>query len=160
MRTIDIRKSRLSGLVAVVIILGLFYWLDNVQITWRRNAYQTFNVKPFFYFSGALLILFAMLIIFLTWFLFVYSKSSWLTSVFCLLTGNFILGFLFTNFSPNPTLQSILNLDPLTRLWYVISTRGFESMTLQAGAFVLVIGLVGLVRKIRETTLHENGTKL
>lgn len=160
MRTIDIRESRLSGPVAVVIILGLFYWLDNVQITWRRQAVQTFTMKSYFYFSGAILILFAILIIFLTWFLFVYSRSSWITSIFCLFTGTFILGLLFSNFSANPVLQSILNLDPLTRLWYVILSRGFESMTLQAGAFVFVIGLVGLVRKIRETTSHDNGTNL
>ena len=159
MRTIDIRESRLSGPVAVVIILGLFYWLDNVQITWRRNAFQTFNVKPFFYFSGALLILFAMLIIFLIWFLLVHSKSSWITSFFCLLTGTFILGLLFSNFSANSVLRSILNLDPLSRFLYVILSRGFESMTLQAGAFVFVIGLFGFVRRIREITFHENGTK-
>jgi len=159
MRTIDIRESRLSGPVAVVIILGLFYWLDNVQITWRRNAFQTFNVKPFFYFSGALLILFAMLIIFLIWFLLVHSKSSWITPFFCLLTGTFILGLLFSNFSANSVLRSILNLDPLSRFLYVILSRGFESMTLQAGAFVFVIGLFGFVRRIREITFHENGTK-
>jgi hypothetical protein len=113
MRTIDIRKSRLSGPIVVVIILGLLYWLDNFQNTFRRQAVQTFNMRSFIYFSGGLLILFAVLIIFLTWFLLVCSRSSWLTSIFCLLTGTFILGLLFSNFSANPVLRSILDLDLL-----------------------------------------------
>jgi hypothetical protein len=159
MRMIDIRKSRLSGPTVVILVLGLLYWLDNFQNIFRRQAIQTFNMRPFVYLSGALLILFAILIIFLTWFLFVYSRSSWFTSIFCLLTGTFILGLLFSNFSANPVLRSILNLDPLARFLYVILSRGFESMTLQAGAFVFVIGLFGFVRKIRKTTSHENGTK-
>ena len=160
MRTIDIQKSRLTGPIVVILILGLLYWLDNFLNTFRRQALQTFNMRAFIYLSEALLILFAVLIIFLTWFLFVYSHSSWLTSIFCMLTGTFILGLLFSNFSANPALRSILNFEPLANFLYVILSRGFESMTLQAGAFVLVIGMVGLVRKIRETTSHENGTKL
>lgn len=159
MRTIDIRKSWLTGPIAVVLILGLLYWLDNILIIWHRHARDTFNLQPFYYFSGGLLILFAMLMIFLTWFLFAYSRSSWFKSIFCTLTGTFILGLLFSNFSPSPVLQSILSFGPLTRLWYAISSRGFESVTLQAGAFILVIGLVGLVYKIRETPSREHGTK-
>ena len=152
MRTIDMRKSRLSSPIVVVVILGLLYWLGNFLITFRRHAIQTFDMRSFIYLSGALLILFAILILFLTWFLFVFSRSSWLTYIFCLLTGTFILGLLFSNFSANPVLRSILNLEPLARFLYVILSRGFESMTLQAGAFVLVFGLFGLVRKIRERT--------
>jgi len=152
MRTIDIRKSQLTGPIIVILILGLLYWLDHFQNTFRRQAFQSFNVRSFVYLSEALLILFAILIIFLTWFLFVYSRSSWLTSIFCLLTGTFILGLLFSNFSANPVLRSILDFDPLARFLYVILNRGFESMTLQASAFVLVIGLIGLARRIRETT--------
>ena len=151
MKTFDIRNSKLTGPIVVILILGLLYWLDNFLNTFRRQAIQTFNMKSFVYFSGALLILFAFLILFLTWFLFVYSSQTWLTSIFCLLTGTFILGLLFSNFSTNPVLRSILNLDPFARIWYVISNRGFESMTLQAGAFIFVIGLVDIVRKIRAT---------
>ena len=160
MRTIDIQKSRLTGPIVVILILGLLYWLDNFLNTFRRQAIQTFDMRSFIYLSCALLILFAILILFLTWFLFVFSRSLWLTSTFCLLVGTFILGLLFSNFSANPFLRSILNIDPLSRFLYVILSRGFESMTLQAGAFVLVFGLVGLVRKIRETTSHNYGTKL
>ncbi len=159
MRTIDVQNSRLSGPVVMILVLGLLFWLDNFQNTFRRQAVQTFNMRSFIYLSEALLILFAVLIIFLTWFLLVYSRLSWLTSIFCLLIGTFILGLLFSNFSANSALRSILNIDPLAYFLYVILSRGFESMTLQAGAFVFVIGLVGLVRKIREITLHENGTK-
>jgi hypothetical protein len=159
MRTIDIRKSNLTGPVVVILILGLLYRLDNFLNTFRRQAFQSFNVRSFVYLSEALLIFFAILIIFLIWFLFVYSRQTWFTSFFCLLTGTFILGLLFSNFSANPVLRSILNLDLLERFFYVILNRGFESMTLQAGAFVLVIGLVGLACKIRETTSHDNGTK-
>jgi len=115
-------------------------------------------MKSFYYFSSVLLIFFAILIIFLIWFLIVYSRPSWFASIYYLLTGTFILGLFFSGFSANPVLQSILNLDPLTRLWYVISSRGFESMTLQAGAFILVFGLIGLVCKIRETTSRNHGT--
>lgn len=152
MKTIDFLNLKLTGPVAVVIILGLLYWLDKVQISWRRHAFQTFNIKPFFYFTIALLILYAILVIFLTWFLLVYSRSSWMTLIFCLLTGTFILGLLLSYITANPVLRSILSLGVLTGLVYVISSLGSASMMLQAGAFVLVIGLVGSVRKIRETT--------
>jgi hypothetical protein len=155
MKTFDIRNSKPVGPIVVILIIGLFYWLDNFQNTFRRQAIQTFDMRSFIHFSGVLLILFAILIIFLTWFLLVYSRSSWLTSIFCFLTGTFILGLLFSNFSANPVLRSILNLDLLARFLYVILSRGFESMTLQAGAFVLVIGLVGLVCKIRERTVSN-----
>jgi len=75
------------------------------------------------------------------------------------LTGTFVLGLLFLNFSANPTLRSILSIDPLTRFLYVILSRGFESMTLQASAFIFAIGLIDLVRRIRTTTSHDNGTE-
>ena len=159
MKMIDVRNSKLTGPTLVILILSFLYWLDNFQNTFRRQAIQTFNMRSFVYLSGALLTLFAILIIFLSWFLLVYSRSTWLTSTFYLLTGAFILGLLFSNFSANPALRSILNLDPLARFLYVILNRGFESMTLQASAFVFVIGLFGFVRKIREIAFHENGTK-
>ena len=140
MKTIDIRNSKLTDPTVVILTLGLFYWLDNFLADFHRQAVQTFNMKSFVYFSGALLILFAILIIFLTWFLFVYSHSSWLTSIFCLLTGTFILGLLFSSFSANPFLRSIFNIKPLANLWYVISSRGFESMTLQGGLLFWFLG--------------------
>ena len=159
MRTIDIQKSRLSGPIVVILVLGLLYWLDNFQNTFRRQAVQTFNMRSFFNFSGVMLILFAILIFFLIWFLFVYSRQTWLTSIFCLLTGTFILGLYFSYYPTIPVLSSIWNFEVFTRIFYLIPGLGSKSMTLQAGAFVLVIGLVGLVRKIREITFHENGTK-
>ena len=65
MKTFDIRNSRLIGPIAVILVLGLLYWLDNIQIIWRRQAVQTFTMRSFFNFSGVILILFATLIIFL-----------------------------------------------------------------------------------------------
>ena len=159
MKTFDIRNSKLIEPITVVIILGLLYWLDTIQISWRRHAFQTFNIKPFFYFTIALLILFAMLVIFLTWFLFVYSRLSWVMPIFCLLTGTFLLGLLLSYITANPILRSILNLGALTGLVYVISSLGSASMMLQAGAFVLVIGLIDLVHKIQAITSHDSGTK-
>jgi len=87
--------SKLIGPIAVAVVLGLLYWLDTVYISWRRQAFQTFNTKPFFYFTIALLILFAVLVIFLAWLLLVYSRPSWVALVFCLLAGTSILGLLF-----------------------------------------------------------------
>lgn len=152
MKTFDIRNSKLIGPVVVILILGLLYWLDNIQIAWRRQAFQTFNTKPFFYFTLALLILFAVLVIFLAWLLLVYSRPSWVTLIFCLLAGTSILGLLFSYIAAPRPMGPILSHPALTGLFYVISSLGSASMTLQAGAFVLVIGLVGLVRKMRATT--------
>lgn len=153
MRTIDIRKSNLTGPVVVILVLGLLYWLDTVHISWRRQAFQTFDTEPFFYFMIALLILFSVLVIFLAWLLLVYSRPSWVTIIFCLLAGNSILAI------SRPFDISVLNQSALSGLLYVIYSLESASVTLQAGAFVLVIGLVGSVRIILEKTHHENGTK-
>ena len=159
MRTIDIRKSRLTGPMAVVIILGLLYWLDTVLISWRRQAFQTFNTKPFFYFTIALLILFAILVIFLAWLLLIYSQPSWVTLIFCLLTGTSILGLLFLYIALPRPMGALLRHPALTGPFYVISSRGLESMTLHAGAFIFVIGLIDMGRRIRAITSHDSGTK-
>jgi len=92
MKTFDIRNSKLIGPIIVFIMLGLLYWLDIILISWHRQAFQTFNIKPFFYFNIALLILFAIIVIFLAWLLLIYSQPSWVTLIFCLLTGSIILG--------------------------------------------------------------------
>jgi hypothetical protein len=160
MKTFDIRNSKLIGPITVVIILGLMYWLDIILISWRRQAFQTFNIKPFFYFNIALLILFAILVIFLAWLLLIYSQPSWVTLVFCLLTDTIILGLQVFFIAPPGFLASILNHPAITVGFYAISGRGFESITLRAGAFVLVIGLVSLFCKIRETISQNNGTNL
>jgi len=156
-----IQGSLLFGLVKFfVCYLGLLYRLDNFLNTFCRQAFQTFNVRSFDYLSEALLILFAILIIFLIWFLFLYSRSSWRTSIFCLLTGTFILGLLFSNFSANPVMRSILNIELLSRFFYVILSRGFESMSLQAGAFLFALGLISLIRGIRAENSHDRGTNI
>ena len=160
MKTFDIRNSKLIGPITVVTILGLLYWLDIILISWRKQAFQTFNIKPFFYFNIALLILFAILVIFLAWLLLIYSQSSWVTPIFCLLTGTIILGPQVIFIAPPGFIAPILNHPAITVLFYAISGRGFESIPLHAGVFVLVIGLIGLVRKIRETTSQDNGTNL
>ena len=159
MKTFDIRNSKITGPIAVVIILGLLYWLDTVLISWRRQAFQTFNTKPFFYFAIALLILFAILVIFLAWLLLIYSQPSWVTLIFCLLTGTSILGLLFSYIAVPRPMGSLLNHPALAGPFYIISSRGFESITLQAGAFIFVIGLINLVRKIQAITSHDSGTK-
>lgn len=144
--------SKLIGPIAVVVVLGLLYWLDTVSISWRRQAFQTFNTKPFFYFTIALLILFAVLVIFLAWLLLVYSRPSWVTLIFCLIAGTSILGLLFSYIAAPRPMGPILNHPALTGPFYVISSLGSASMTLQAGAFVFVIGVIQFVRKIRATT--------
>jgi len=152
MKTNDIRNSKLTGPIAVVIILGLLYWLDTIQISWRRIAFQTFNPKPFFYFNIALLILYAVLVIFLAWLLLIYSRPSWVTIVFCLLVGTSVLGLLFSFIAAPRPMGPILDHPALAGPFNVISSLISASMTLQAGAFIFVIGLIDLVRKIRETT--------
>ena len=159
MKTFDIRNSKITGPIAVVIILGLLYWLDTVLISWRRQAFQTFNTKPFFYFAIALLILFAILVIFLAWLLLIYSQPSWVTLIFCLLTGTSILGLLFSYIAVPRPMEPLLSHPALAGPFYVISGRGFEAMTLHAGAFIFIIGLIDLGRRIRAITSHDSGTK-
>ena len=152
MKTFDFRKSKLIGPIAVVSILGLLYWLDAILISWRRQAFQTFNVKPFFYFNIAILILFAFLVIFLAWLLLVHSQPSWVTIVFCLLPSTSILGFQVLFIAAPRPMAPVLSHPAFAVPFYAISGRGFESLTLHAGAFIFVIGLIDLVRKIQEPT--------
>lgn len=160
MKAIDIRKSKLIGPIVVIPILGLLYWLDNFRIVWQRQAFQTFNTKPFFYFAIVLLILFAILVIFLVWLLLIYSRPSWVTIVFCLLAGTSILGLLFLFIAAPRPMGPILDHIALAGPFYVISSLVSASMTLQAGAFIFVIGLINLARRLRATTLYNRGSKL
>ena len=155
MKTIEVRKSKLTGLVAVIVIIGLLYSLDMVRISWRRQAYQTFNTTTFNYFVFVLPIIFAVLAIFLSWFLLVYSKPTWLTLSVCLLVGAGILGFVFPLITTTPILSPLAKGTAFIGLRTVIYDLGSGSMTLQVGAFVLVIGLIDLARKILATTRHN-----
>ena len=155
MRTIDIRKSTLTGPIVIVIILGLLYGLDMVRISWRRQADQAFDTTTFNYFVFVLPVVFAILIIFLAWFLLVFFRPSWVTLVFCLLVGAGIQGFVFPLIAAAPILSPLANSPAFTGLRTVLYDLGTGSMTLQAGAFILVIGLTDLARKISTTTQHN-----
>ena len=155
MKAFDIRISKLISPITLVSVLGLLYWLDTIYISWRRQAFQTFNTKPFFYFTIALLILFAILVIFLAWLLLIYSRPSWVMLIFYLLAGTSILGLLFSYTTVARPMGPILSHPALTGPFYVISSLGSKSMTLQAGAFVFVFGLIDLVRKILEILQHD-----
>ena len=70
------------------------------------------------------------------------------TIIFCLLAGTSILAI------SRPFEIPILNQPALTGLFYVIYSLETASMTLQAGAFILIIGLIDLARKIVGITRH------
>jgi hypothetical protein len=103
-------------------------------------------MKPFLYFTFALPVVFAVLIIFLSWLLLVHFKPMWVTLIFCLLVGAGLVGLAFSLVAVNPILSPIVNSMALTGLRRVIFDLGSGSITLQAGAFVSAIGLINLIR--------------
>jgi len=62
------------------------------------------------------------------------------------------MGIIFLYIAAPRPMGPILSHPALTGPFYVISSLGTASMTLQAGAFVFVFGLIDFVRKIRATT--------
>jgi hypothetical protein len=146
MTTKDTRKSQALRLTAIVVILGLSYWLDTLTILWRRQARDTFNLQPFYLFSLMLPVVFAVLAIFLAWILLVRFKPTWMTLIFCLLIG---FGYVILAISipfANPFLLQILESTGLTFVERVILELGPSSMTFQVGAFILVLGLINFIR--------------
>ena len=75
-----------------------------------------------------------------------------MTIVFCLLAGTSILGLLFLFIAAPRPMGPILDRPALAGPFYVISSLVSASMTLQAGAFIFVIGQIDLIRRIRTTT--------
>lgn len=152
MTTNDTRKSQAFGLTAIVVMLGLMYWLDTVTILWRRQAHATFRMQSFNLFTLTLPVVFAVLAIFLSWLLLVRFKPTWVTLIFCLLIG---VGYVILAISiayPNPLLLQILKSTGLAFVSRVILELGSSSMTLQVGAFILGIGLINLIRILVKAT--------
>jgi hypothetical protein len=141
----EFRKSQLFSVMAIISILGLVYWLDTVTISWRRQARAEGNMIPFLYFYSALPFIFAILAIFLLWLLLVRFKPTWVTLIFCLLIG---ISF-FVSIAPgNSILYQIVSSAGFIfiSVYGVFAHLGTNSMTFQMGAFILVIGLINLIR--------------
>jgi hypothetical protein len=146
MTTNDTHKSQTLRISAIVVILGQMYWLDTVTILWRRQAHATFKMQSFNLFSLTLPVFFAVLAIFLSWLLLVRFKPTWVTLVFCLLIGAGYVILAISIVFANPFMLQILNSTGLAYISRVILELGSSSMTLQVGAFILVIGLINLIR--------------
>ena len=148
MMTNDIRKSQLLSILAIVSIIALVNWLDTVSISWHRQARAAFDMGPFLYFYFALPFLFAILAIFLSWLLLVRFKSTWVTLTFCLLIGITFMFFAMSMASGNTAFIDVMNNLHLVFLSKNLLQLGSGSMTLQIGAFILVIGLINLIRTL------------
>ncbi len=144
----EFRKSQLFSVMAIISILGLVYWLDTVTISWRRQARAEGNMIPFLYFYFALPFIFAILAIFLLWLLLVRFKPTWVTLIFCLLIGVSFLVFAVSMVPGNPILYQIVSSAGFIfiSVYGVFAHLGSNSMTLQMGALILVIGLINLIR--------------
>lgn len=152
MATTDVRKSQLLGVMAIVCILGLAYWLDMFTVSWRRQARAEFNMQPFLVFDFTLPLVFVILAIFLSWLLLVHVKSNWLTLGLCLLIGIQYLVSAISLMFPNSILFQLVN----NRV-FVIVNRGFleignGSMIVQMEALILVIGVINLIRILVPST--------
>ena len=146
MTTKDILKSQALSLTAIVVLLGLMYWLDTVTVLWQRQARNTFNMQPFILFSLVLPVVFAIIAIFLSWLLLMRLKPTWLTTVFCLCIG---VGYVILAISipfANPFLLQVLEITGLVFISRVVLDLGPSSMSLQVAAFILVLGLINLIR--------------
>jgi hypothetical protein len=149
MTTSDVRKSQLVSVVSIVGLLGLAYWLDTVTISWRRQAHAEFNMQPFLLFYVMLPVIFAILAVFLSWILLVHFKPTWLTVILCLLIGiHFVVSAISIVF-PNPALAAIVNNPSLAFINRGFLEIGVGSMVVQLEAFLLVIGVINLVRIFR-----------
>jgi hypothetical protein len=102
---------------------------------------QSFNL-----FSLTLPVVFAALVIFLSWLLLVRFKPTWVTLAVCLLIGAAYVILAISIAFANPLTLQILNSTGLAYVSRVILELGSSSMTLQVGAFILVLGLVYLIR--------------
>jgi hypothetical protein len=103
---------------------------------------------PFLYFYFALPFLFAILAIFLSWLLLVRFKSTWVTLTFCLLIGVTFMFFAMSMASGNTVFIDVMNNLHLVFLSKNLLQLGSGSMTLQIGAFILIIGLINLIRTL------------
>jgi hypothetical protein len=146
MNTNETRKSQTLSLTAIVVILGLMYRLDSVTILWRRQAYAAFKMQPFNLFSLTLPVVFAVLAILLAWLLVVRFKPRWVTLIFCLLIGASYMILAISIAFGNPLMLQILKGTGLEIVSRIILELGSSSMTLQVGAFILVLGLINLIR--------------
>jgi hypothetical protein len=146
MTTKDIRKSQALSLTAIVALLGLMYWLDTATILWRRHARNTFNMQPFNLFSLVLPVVLAIIAIFISWLLIVRFKPTWLTIMFCLFIGAGYVTLVISIPFANPLLLQILQITGLVFISRVVLELGPSSMTLQVAAFILVLGLINLIR--------------
>lgn len=152
MATNDVRKSQFLGVVAIVSILALAYWLDMLTVSWRRQARAEFNLQPFLVFYFMLPIIFIILAVFLSWLLLVYLRSTWVTIGLCLLIGiNFVV-FTASIVSANPILSQIVNGTGFFLLNRGVHALGTGSMTFQVEALLLVIGVIDLIRVLRAST--------
>ena len=150
MTTKDVRKSQFLSVVVIVSTLGLMYWLDTVTIFWRRQAHATFNMESFNLFSFTLPVVFAVLVIFLSWLLLVHFKPTWATLLFCLLVGVGLVGYPILFIIGRPIL--VVNSPALGLLRTVLFGLGTGSMTVQVGPFILLIGLINLTRTLVAAT--------
>jgi hypothetical protein len=131
-----------------MLVIALCYWLDMITISWRRQVQNTFDRQPFYLFTAALPVLFAAFAIFLSWVLLVRFKPAWPSVIVGLVVGLVAGAVMLTIAAANATLLPLINLPLLTGLRTVIFELTTASLTVQACAFILVISLVNLVRKV------------
>jgi hypothetical protein len=100
---------------------------------------------PFLYFYSALPFIFAILAIFLLWLLLVRFKPTWVTHILCLFIG---ISFFVSIVPDNSILYQIVSSAGFIfiSIYGVVANLGTNSMTFQMGAFILVIGLINLIR--------------
>ena len=144
----DGRKSQLLSLGTIVLVMAVCYGLDTITISWRRHVQNTFDWQPLYLFRVGLLLLFAALAILLSWVLLVRFKPAWPSLIVGLVVGLGSVAFMVSLIAPNPALLLALNLPLLTGPRTVMFELATASLTIQAGAFLSVISLVNLIRKV------------
>jgi hypothetical protein len=142
---VDRRLQALSH-AAIVVLPLLVYWLDRFTILLRRQSRMEFTMPRYILFSLSLPAVFAVLALFLAWLLLVRLRPAWTAILLCLLAGaGYVILVISLAFPGARTLQ-LLESTGLAFVSSPILELGAGSLTLQMGAFFLVLGLVNLVR--------------
>ena len=109
MTMINFRQTQLYSIAVLVAVFGMLYWLDTVHVKWQRQIHQTREIITNNFFTFAIPAIVVLVVVFLAWFLLIYSKPTWLLLISCFFIGISDLFFISPLATTLPTLTSLTN---------------------------------------------------
>ena len=148
MTMINFRQTQLYSIAVLVAVFGMLYWLDTVHVKWQRQIHQTREIITNNFFTFAIPAIVVLVVVFLAWFLLIYSKPTWLLLISCFFIGISDLFFISPLATTLPTLTSLTNNLIFTGISNTFHNLGYRSTTVQVGSFVLGVGFIILIQKL------------